>query len=58
MKVDAVGGSYADASDQRKRASDALKGFRQEHDDPTGRLALADRVLAALGFVRDTERER
>jgi hypothetical protein len=42
-----VGGSYNDASDQRKRASDALKGFRQEHDDPTGRLALADRVLVA-----------
>jgi hypothetical protein len=42
------GGSYNDASERRKHASDALKGFHEETDDPTGRLALGDRVLAAI----------
>jgi hypothetical protein len=45
------GGSWNDASLQRKRVSDALKGFGSESDDPTGRLALADKALAA---ARDT----
>jgi hypothetical protein len=50
------GGSWRDASERRKRASDALKGFGKETDDPLGRLALADRVLATLPEPSAVER--